>query len=81
VLNRYVHPRPMQENPKRWDLITLSRPYLPGANTHHLPAISSRSSRLIAALGIAEFFGYRSSRSSVLACRRSGVSKPSVNQP
>jgi hypothetical protein len=44
----------MQENPKRWDLTTLSRPNLPGANANHLPAISSRSSRLIAALGIAE---------------------------
>ena len=44
----------MQENPKRWDLITLSRPYLLGANANHLPAISSRSSCLIAALGIAE---------------------------
>jgi hypothetical protein len=41
----------MQENPKRWGLITLSRPYLPGANANHLqqlapvPAASYRGSR------------------------------------
>jgi hypothetical protein len=47
---------------------TLSRPYLPGTNANDLLAISSRSSRLIAALGIAEVTLRRASPVAAVSC-------------
>ena len=68
MLNRYVHPRPMQENPKRWGLITLSRPICRELTQIICQQISSCSSRVIAALGIAEVTQRRVSPVAAVSC-------------